>query len=157
MSDFSTEAFEAVKQQFRDIDCRVKDVSDTHFEIVHDQFPAATLINPTAYYVEYATLMWARPNGFFQRFRSLRDALLNEANKKAHITKITCDTNSYDREVGGWRLQATARMVTGTVTEEYRTEAIKNWTNLWLQDLAQIVLIEGNFQIVALMKKSKEA
>ena len=52
-------------------------------------------------------------------------------------------------------LQATARMVPG-VGDQYETEAIKNWTNLWLQDIANVVLIEGNFEIVAMMKKNGE-
>jgi hypothetical protein len=156
MSDVSPEAYQTIKQQFRDIGCRVKDFSETHFEIVHDQFPAATLINPTGYYLEYATILWARPGGFLQRGRSLRDGLLNEANLKTHVAKLTCDAPKIDGNAGGWQLQATARMVTGTVTEEYQTETIKNWTNLWLQDIANIVLIEGSFEIVAIMKKNEE-
>lgn len=98
MSDFSPDAFEIMKQQFRDIDCRVTDFSDTHFEIVHPQFPAATLINPTSYYLEYATLLWARPGGFLQRSRSLRDGFLNEANQKIHIAKLICDSSRVDLE-----------------------------------------------------------
>lgn len=156
MSDFSIEAFETVKQQFRDIGCRVKDFSDSHFEIVHEQFPAASLINPTAYYLEYATILWARPGGFLQRGRSLRDSLLNEANLKTHVAKLTCDSEKIDGDAKGWQLQATARMVSGTVTEEYQTEHIKNWTSLWLQDIANVVLIQGNFEVVAMMRKNDE-
>lgn len=33
------------------------------------------------------------------------------------------------------------------------TESIKTWTNLWLQDLANAVLTEGNFEIVAMLKE----
>jgi hypothetical protein len=155
MSHFSSEAFETLKQQFREVGCRVKDFSETHFEIVHDQFPAATLVNPTSYYLEYATIFWARPGGFLQRSKSLRDALLNEANLKTHLAKLTCDSRRIDNNAGGWQIQATARMVTGMVTEEYQTEAIKNWTKLWLQDIANIVLIEGNFEIVAMMRSEE--
>jgi hypothetical protein len=151
MSDF----FETIKQQFRDIDCRVTDFSDTHFEIVHAQFPAATLINPTPYYLEYTTILWARPGGYLQRLRFIRDGFLNEANQMAHLVKFTCDYRKIDREAGGWEIQALARMVPGTFAEEYNTDAIKNWTHLWLQDLAKVVLLEGNFEIIAMMKKNQ--
>lgn len=156
MSEFSSEAFEIVKQQFRDIGCRVIDYSDTHFEIVHEQFPAATLINPTAYYLEYATIFWARPGGFLQRSRAVRDRLLNEANLLAKVAKLTCDSPKIDPGTVAWDLQVTARMVTGIISETYATESIENWTKLWLQDLAEIVLIEGDFEIQAMLKSAED-
>lgn len=142
-----------MKKQFRDIGCRVEDFCKTHFEIVHDQFPAATLINPTTYYLEYATVLCARPGGFLKRGRALRDSLLNELNLTTHLAKITCDPRKIDADTRGWHLQAIARMVTGKVTQTYETESIKNWTNLWLQDIANVVLAEVSFEIVAMLKE----
>lgn len=43
-------------------------------------------------------------------------------------------------------------MVTGTDTETYSSESIENWTKLWLQDIANIVKMKGDFEIIAIMK-----
>jgi hypothetical protein len=149
--------FEKIKEQFRGIGCTVADFSETHFEVVSQQFPAACLVYANPYFLEINTLLWARPKNPWPRFRSKRDSLLNEANQIANLAKLTCDAISFPREEGGWRLQATARIVTGRVGSEYATESVEHWLTLFLQDIANVILLDHGFELVAMMKDEEES
>jgi hypothetical protein len=82
--------------------------------------------------------------------------LLNEANQVTNLAKLTCDATSIPRDEGGWRLQATARIVTGRVGSEYAPESLEHWLTLFLQDIANVILLKRGFEMVAMMK-NKEA
>lgn len=144
---------EIIKQRFWDAGCRVTDFDDGYFEIIRQPFPAASLVRANAYFVEFNTLLWARPSGFFGKTRSKRDGLLNQMNQVTKVAKVTCDQQSIDAGAGGWRIQAMARFVTGRVGSDYETETIDHWVNLWLQDIANLVLEDTAFEIIAMLKE----
>ncbi|MBB5349781.1 hypothetical protein HNR46_000002 [Haloferula luteola] len=77
-------------------------------------------------------------------------------NHVTKIAKVTCDQSTIDAEEGGWRVQAMARFVTGRIESEYETEAIDHWVNLWLQDIANLILEDTGFEIVAMLKDQPE-
>ncbi|MGB6219399.1 hypothetical protein [Haloferula sp.] len=147
---------EGIKQRFRDAGCRVTDFDDGYFEVIRQPFPAASLVRANPYFVEFNTLVWARPSGFFARTRSRRDSLLNQMNQVTKVAKVTCDQSSIDSDEGGWRVQAMARFVTGRIESDYETEAIDHWVNLWLQDIANLILEDTGFEIVAILKDQPE-
>jgi len=147
---------EAIKQRFRDVGCRVTDFDDGYFEVVRQPFPAASLVRATPYFVEFTTLMWARPSGLFGRMVSKRNSLLNRMNHVTKVAKVTCDQSAIDGDEGGWRIHALARFVTGRIESEYESEAIDHWVTLWLQDLANLILEDTGFEVVAMLKDQPE-
>lgn len=147
---------ERIKDRFRDAGCRVVDFDDGYFEVVRQPFPAASLVRANPYFVEFNTLVWARPSGFFGRTKSRRDRLLNRMNQVTQVAKVTCDQSSIDTVQGGWRIQAMARFVTGRIESDYETEAIDHWVNLWLQDIANLILDDTGFDIVVMLRDQPE-
>ena len=147
---------EAIKQKFRDVGCRVTEFENGYFEVIRQQFPVASLVQANAYFIEINTLLWARPRGFFGRLRSKRNFLLNKMNQGTKVAKVICDGDSILAEEGGWRIRASVRFVTGRVESSYETQAIDHWVNLWLQDIANLVLEDTDFEIVAMLKNQND-
>lgn len=143
---------ERIKQRFRDAGCRVTDFDDGYFEVFRQPFPAASLVRANPYFVEFNTMMLARPSGFFGRMRSRRDGLLNRMNQVTKVSKVTCDQSSIGTDEGGWRMQVLARFVTGRIESDYETEVVDRWLDLWLQDIASLILEDAGFEIVAMLK-----
>ena len=153
MSDeFTAEELETVKATFRDSGCIVTDFSETHFEIVSEEFPAACLVYANPYFLEINTLLWARPQNFLGRLKSKRNSLLNDANMITNVGKLTSDMDSYSRDEGGWRIQMMARLVTGQSEPDFQASAVKNLITLILQDVANVVTLNSDFEIVAMIK-----
>lgn len=144
--------YDGLRQQFRDIGCRVRDIEDDCFEIVRQTLPVASLVRAHACFIEFNTLIWARPRGIFGKRQSKRDRLLNRLNQVAKVAKITYDFDCLDVGDGGWRLQVSTRFVTGRFEPGYATEAIDHWTTLWLQDIANLILENEDFEVVAVFK-----
>jgi len=147
---------EVVKQRFRDVGCRVTDCDDGYFEVARQSFPASFLVRATPYFVEFTTIMLARPRGLFGRMMSKRNTLLNRMNQVTKVAKVTCDQSAIDGNESGWRIHTLARFVTGRIESEYDSELIDHWVNLWLQDLANLILEDTGFEVVAMLKDQPE-
>jgi hypothetical protein len=143
---------ELIKQRFREAGCRVTDSEDGYFEVIRQPFPAASLVRATPYFLEFNTILWARPQGLLGSMMSKRNSLLNRMNQVTKVAKVTCDQVSISGNEGGWRIHVLARFVTGRIESEYETESIDHWVNLWLQDLANLILEDTGFEVVALLK-----
>lgn len=140
-----------VKLQFRTLGCEVKDMSADSFEIVPPVFPVVTLVYPNPCFVQFNTCIFARPLTFLGRFRWKRDALMNAANLEVNLVRLTCSETKLDQ--GVWTLIAQAKFVPGEIMMEYPHQVLDNFVTLWLQDIAKIIAIESEYELIGLLKK----
>src|SRR5690349_13149866 len=101
--------------KFRAVGCTEVTVTDGHVEIVPPGFPVRTMVEANSFFLQFSTVLFARPQRFLARCRLKRDALLNQANRTAHLARFTCDDEKVDRESGCWNIIASTRFVSGSV------------------------------------------
>jgi hypothetical protein len=144
----------ALKWAFRELDCAIADLNEASFEISHEEYPIATHVCPTAYFLQFSTVMIARPKGFPFRTRTKLHAFLNRANTNTKVAKFTLEGDKPSSEFGGWMIMASARFVRGVMGGDWDPSALNNCLLLWLQDIAEFMLLPAPFGFVT-MKREK--
>ena len=144
---------EGLKERFREAGCRVKDLEGATFEIIGSEFPLRThvLVNP--YYVQLATYIYAVPRGFLPRRKSKLNGYLSEINRKAKLVKFTFEPDGPPAPKGAWPIFASVKLVTGEVGGDYTAEALKSLVLLWFQDIAELTVSPGDFELHPMMCK----
>jgi hypothetical protein len=149
----SEEEMAALKKVFVELECAVTNLEGDCFEISHAQYPIATHVHPTAYFLQFSTVIIARPKGFPFRTRTRLLAFLNRANSNSKLTKFYLEGNEPKGDFGGWMIMANTRFVRGVIGADWERDALKNCLNLWLQDIAEFVLLPGPFGLESLKRE----
>src|SRR5688572_16082211 len=144
-SSLSEEEIMALKIVFGGLDCAVKDLEDSSFEISPKQYSVATHVYANPYFLQLSTVLLARPKGFRFRTRVKLHAFLNQANCSAKLAKFTLDGEKPNPNFGAWLVMASVKFVKGTVGGEWDKDALNNCLNLWLQDIAEFMLLPAPF------------
>src|SRR5262245_33932459 len=105
----------ALKRAFGELDCVVKDLDDSCFEISRKEYPVVTNVHANQYFLQLSTVMIARPKGFPFRTRNKLYAFLNQANGSAKMAKFTLDGEKANADFGGWLVMASVKFVKGAV------------------------------------------
>ncbi|HKQ39589.1 MAG TPA: hypothetical protein VJ063_16050 [Verrucomicrobiae bacterium] len=147
---------EALKSRFRAAGCRVTDIDGKSFEIVGSDFPVRTHVFPTAYYVQLATFIFAKPHGFLFRSKSKIHEYTSRINRTAKLVKFTLEGDRPNSERGGWPMMASVKLITGVAGGNYDPAALKNLLLLWFQDIAELIASPGNFELHAPMEESSD-
>ena len=142
----------ALMAAFGELDCSVKGLSDSSFEIARKEYPVATHVYANPYFLQLSSIVIARPKGFPFRTRAKLHAFLNEANSKAKLAKFTLDEEKANPDFRGWEVMASVKFVNGGVGGEWNKDVLKNCLNLWLQDIAEFILLPAPFGFDALKR-----
>ena len=149
----SGEEVAALKWAFRELDCAVTDLNEESFEISHKEYPIATHVYPTVYFLQFSTVLIARPKGFPLRTRTKLYAFLNQANTSAKVGKFTLEGDKPNSDFGGWMIMASARFVRGVTGSDWDPSALNNCVKLWLQDIAEFMLLPAPFGFVTMNRE----
>ena len=154
-SSLTEEEMEALKRAFADADCAIKDLNESCFEISHKEYSVATHVFATPYFLQLSTVMVARPKGFPFRTRARLYAFLNQANRSAKVAKFTLDGENVNPTFGGWLVMASVKFIKGSISGEWDKEALKNCLLLWLQDIAEFILLPSPFGFDAMKRQGQ--
>jgi hypothetical protein len=117
--------------------------------------PVATHVYATPYFLQLSNVVVARPKGFPFRTRTRLYAFLNRANNNAKVAKFTLDGQKANPDLGGWLVIAGVKFVRGTIGGEWDKEALNNCLNLWLQDIAEFILLPAPFGFDTIMRERR--
>src|SRR5882762_10105920 len=92
----------ALKCAFAELDCAVTDLNDESFEISNKQYPIATHVYPTSYFLQFSTVVIARPKGFPFFTRTKLHGFLNQANSSSKVAKFTLEGDKPNSDFRGW-------------------------------------------------------
>ena len=148
--ELSPKEIKTLKSRFVAAECAVKDLGDSTFEVVSDDFPVRTHIYATPYFLQLATNILAKPKRRvpIERIRELLCAI----NLKASLVKFTMDTDKPEAQTEAWPILASVKLVTGVAGGDYQALAIKHLFMLWLQDIAELMAEPPNdFEIHPMM------
>jgi hypothetical protein len=151
-SSLSEEQIGSLRSTFRELDCAVKDLEGASFEISHKQYPVATHVYANPYFLQFSSVIVARPKGFAFRTRSKLYAFLNHANSNAKLARFALDGDKPNANFGGWLVMASVKFVNGAIGAEWNKEVLNNCLNLWLHDVAEFILLPGPFGLDALKR-----
>jgi hypothetical protein len=147
------EEMATLKRAFAEADCAVKDLNESCFEISHKEYPVVTHVYATPYFLQLSTVMVARPKGFPFRTRAKLYAFLNRANSSAKMARFSVDGEKVNPDFGGWLVMASVKFIKGTTGGEWDKDALKNCLLLWLQDIAEFILLPSPFGFVAMKRE----
>jgi hypothetical protein len=102
-------------------------------------------VYPTSYFLQFSTVVIARPKGFPFLTRTKLHGFLNQANSGAKVAKFTLEGSKPNSDFGGWMIMASARFVRGVTDVEWNPSALNNCLLLWLQDIAEFMLLPAQF------------
>ena len=89
-----------LKSKFPAAGCAVKDLDDSTFEVIDDDFPVRTHVQANPYYVQLGTYVLAKPPRAVAKTK-VRD-LLCDINLKAKLVKFTMEAARPDKETAAW-------------------------------------------------------
>ncbi len=127
------------------------------FEFVSTEFPAATHVFATPYFLQLTTFLNAAPKDRVGKLTSTRNDFLNVANQAATLVKLTCDSDVLDPKRGGWRVKVQAKLVPGDIRRTYGAKAIKSLVTLWLYDIANVILLKHRYDTAAFRSQFEKA
>ena len=148
-----------LKQHFRAAGCTITDIGATNFEVVgSDDFPLRSHVTVNPYYIEFATAIAAKAQGFLANRLSKVHAFLIHINLEAKLAKFTLEANKPNPKTGVWTILALFRLVTGAQGGNYDAAALNNLVLLWFQDIAELIKRDSPFQLCAMLQTtSKDA
>jgi len=149
------EEMATLKRAFAEADCAVKDLNESSFEISHKEYSVATHVYATPYFLQLSTVMVARPKGFPFRTRAKLYAFLNRANSSAKMARFSVDGESVKTKFGGWLVMASVKFIKGSTGGEWDKDALKNCLLLWLQDIAEFILLPSPFGFDAMKRQGQ--
>jgi hypothetical protein len=151
--DLSPAEVKKLKSQFRSAGCSVKDLKDSTFEIIPDEFPVRTHVFANPYYIQLSTQILAKP----KRIASLHEVrkFICDINLDASFIKFTLDEREQFKQPEAWATIASVKLVTGIAGGDYQATALKNLILLWQQDIANLMVSSKEFEIHPMMDEEK--
>jgi len=150
------EEVSALKVEFEALDCVVTDLDEECFEISPKEYCVATHVYATPYFLQLSTMIIARPKGFPFRTRTKLYVFLNRANSSAKLAKFFLEGDKARPEFGGWMIMASVKFVSGNVGADWDRSVLKNCLNLWLQDIAEFVLLPAPFGFEMMKREHRQ-
>jgi hypothetical protein len=143
-----------LKSRFREAGVTVRDLDDSTFEVVDDDFPVRTHVSANPFYLQLGTYILAKPRRPVKKPKV--QELLCDINLRAKLVKFTMDVESPEKETAAWPLFASVKLITGVAGGNYQPAAIKNMFLLWLQDIAELMAnAPESFEIHPMMDMEK--
>jgi hypothetical protein len=126
-----------LKSRFAAAGCAVKNLNDSTFEVVDDDFPVRTHVEANPYYIQLGTYVLAKPTRAVAKTKV--QELLCDINLKAKLVKFTMEADGPDKRTAAWPILASVKLVTGVAGGNYHASALKNLFLLFLQDIAELM------------------
>lgn len=151
--ELSPTKIETLKSRFRSSGCSVKELKESTFEIVSDDFPVRTHVYANPYYLQFSTQILAKPKRAVPLNKVRK--FLCDINLKANFVKFTMETDAPDKQTKAWPILVSVKLVSGTAGGNYEASAISNLVLLWLQDIAELMASAEDFEIHPMMDVEK--
>jgi hypothetical protein len=123
-SRLNTAQMKRLKSRFRAAGCAVKDINDSTFEVVDDDFPVRTHVEANPYYVQLGTYVLAKPARAVAKTKVRK--LLCDINLKAKLVKFTMEADRPDKETTAWPILASVKLVTGVAGGDYQLSSVSH-------------------------------
>lgn len=136
---------------FRETECAVKAFDGGEFELVHPRMPAKTHVFANRFFIQLSTFVYLKPRYPWGRLGPVRDRFLNHANQKTSLMKLTCEETGIS---GLWSVLCRCRFASGEVGTAYSPTALEHLMTLWLQDLARVILVDRDYEVIAMIDRS---
>jgi hypothetical protein len=151
-TQLTREEFDSLKSCFVDAGCQVSDLDETSFEITQSDYPVATRIYVTPFYLEWTTVIEVVAEVGSDRGGAELLELVNGLNNASSLAKFVADTEDQGSQADRFLLIVTAKLINGEETRQFRAESLSNFHTLWQQDIANAMLFDTPLELQAMLR-----